>query len=118
EFFRARWDGRVGAAPGHVEASGGAATEWARFYVGTSWMARSLARASRKAPAHGHPCARRRVSLRPELTIRPGTPRWRRRSVLVAIRASVRPSRETHRARLWAMTFRASHAALAPNLPE
>jgi hypothetical protein len=67
------------------------------------------------------PCQRSgrcKVSLRAERVIRPGVRRCRRRRVSVAISVSPSPIRLVQRARLWAVTFKLSQAALAPNFPD
>jgi len=76
-----------------------------------------LLRAVRNAAAQGQFVGRRRCSRRAMCRSRPGTVNRRRRRVVAVAR--LMPARApTARARLWAITASASHAALALNRPE
>ena len=66
----------------------------------------------------GQPLGRCKVRQRAERVSRPAREKKRRRRVLVVITCSPRPMRTVHRARLWAIIWTASQAALAAKRPE
>ena len=81
-------------------------------------IARSRVRAAEKSIAQGQRAGRWSVTRRAERVSRPGRLNKRRRRVLVVTMPARRPILAVQRARLWAMTCTASHAALAANLPD
>ena len=83
-----------------------------------SGKARSLARALLNWFCQGQPWGRCRVRRRALRVIRPAREKKRRLRVLVVATGSPRPMRAVQRARLWAMTWTASQAALAGKRPE
>src|SRR5664280_3497562 len=84
----------------------------------SSGIARSLVRAAAQSTAQGQRAGRCSDTLRAERVSRPARPNSRRRSVFVVTIPSPSPSLAVQRARLWAMTWTASQAALAANLPD
>ena len=80
-------------------------------------MARSRARAAVNSAAQGQRAGRWSVTRRAERVSRPTSPNSRRRRVLVVTIPAPSPSLAVQRARLWAMTWTASQAPLAANLP-
>ena len=83
-----------------------------------SGKARNLARAPLYWVSQGQRwgrCSMRRRALR---VSRPAREKSRRRRVLVVTTPSPRPMRAVQRARLWAITWTASQAALAAKRPE
>ena len=83
-----------------------------------SGRARSLARAFPNWFRQGQSWGRCRVRRRAERVSRPAREKKRRRRVLVVASCSPRPMRVVQRARLWAITWTASQAALAGKRPE
>ena len=83
-----------------------------------SGRARSLARAELNWFCQGQPWGRCRVRRRAERVSRPAREKKRRRRVLVVTSCSPRPMRAVQRARLWAMTWTDSQAALAGKRPD
>lgn len=83
-----------------------------------SGIARSRARAVLNSIAHGQRFGRWSLTRRAERVSRPATANSRRRSVLVVTIPAPRPIRAVQRARLWAITWTASQAPLAANLPD
>ena len=83
-----------------------------------SGMALNRARARLTFSCHGQFLGRWRVSRRAERVIRPARAKTLRRRVLVVTVCSPRPMRAVQRARLWAITWTASQAALAAKRPE
>ena len=81
-------------------------------------MARSRARARLNWVSQGQRCGRCRVSRRAERVSRPARAKNRRRRVLVVTVCSPRPMRAVQRARLCAIVWTASQAALAAKRPE
>ena len=68
--------------------------------------------------SQGQCWGRCRVRRRAERVIRPTRAKTRRLRVLVVTVRSARPMRAVQRARLWAITWTASHAPLAGKRPE
>ena len=101
----ARVGGDVGAVAGVCRQAG-------------SGMVRSRARARLNWVSQGQRCGRCRVRRRAERVIRPARPKKRCLRVLVVTTCSPRPIRAVQRARLWASTWTASHAALAAKRPD
>ena len=83
-----------------------------------SGRARNRARASLNWFSQGQRWGRCKVRRRAELVSRPAIEKKRRRRVLVVTTGSPRPMRAVQRARLWAITWTASQAALAAKRPE
>ncbi len=83
-----------------------------------SGIARSRARARLNFSSHGQRLGRCRVNRRAERVSRPARAKNRRRRVLVVAIRSPRPSRAVQRARLCAIIWAASQAALAAKRPE
>ena len=83
-----------------------------------SGRARNLARARLNWFSQGQRCGRCRVSWRAERVSRPAREKKRRRRVLVVTSCSPRPMRAVQRARLCAITWTDSQAALAGKRPE
>ena len=71
----------------------------------------------RSRPPTASAAGRWSVTRRAERVSRPARPNSRRRSVFVVTIPSPRPIRAVQRARLWAITWTASQAPLAANLP-
>ena len=83
-----------------------------------SGMARSRARARLNFSSQGQRLGRCRVGRRAERVSRPAREKNRRRRVLVVTICSPRPMRAVQRARLCAIVWAASQAALAAKRPE
>ena len=83
-----------------------------------SGIACSRARARLNWFSQGQRRGRCRVRRRAERVSRPAREKKRRRRVLVVTICSPRPMRAVQRARLWAITWAASQAALAAKRPE
>ena len=83
-----------------------------------SGRARNRARASLNWFSQGQRWGRCKVRRRAELVSRPAIEKKRRRRVLVVTTCWPRPMRAVQRARLWAITYTASQAALAAKQPE
>ena len=83
-----------------------------------SGIARSRARARLNCCSQGQRRGRCRVNRRAERVSRPAREKNRRLRVLVVTICSPRPSRAVQRARLCAITWAASQAALAAKRPE
>ena len=116
-------DGGIGHGKAHsrtglVRVGGGVRlfVEWLRHrrcHQAGSGIARSRARARLNWVSQGQRCVRCRVRRRAERVSRPARPKKRRLRVLVVTICSPRPIRTVQRARLWAITWTASQAALA-----
>ena len=101
---------------GGVGLAGGSVAEGCR--QAGSGMARSRARARLNFSSHGQCLGRCRVIRRAERVSRPARAKNRRRRVLVVTIRSPRPSRAVQRARLCAIVWTASQAALAAKRPD
>ena len=113
---------RSGAAgctrvPGGREFGGVGSVADVRRQAGNG-MARSRARARLNCSSQGQRRGRCRVNRRAERVSRPARAKNRRRRVLVVTICSPKPSRAVQRARLCAITWAASQAALAAKRPE
>ena len=82
-----------------------------------SGRARSWTKALLNWFCHGQPWGRCKVRRRALRVRRPAREKQRHRRVLVVITCSPRPMRPVQRAKLWAMTCRASQAPLAGKRP-
>src|SRR5450759_508079 len=101
----------------HADATPGAAAGW-RGRQASSGIARRRARAAANSAAQGQRAGRWSVSRRALRVSRPARANSRRRRVLVVTIPAPRPIRAVQRARLCAMTWTASQAAFAANLPD
>ena len=113
---------RSGAAgctrvPGGREFGGVGSVADVRRQAGNG-MARSRARARLNCSSQGQRRGRCRVNRRAERVSRPARAKKRRLRVLVVTICSPKPSRAVQRARLCAITWAASQAALAAKRPE
>ena len=108
--------------PGWCELRGPSIGRWVgQLQAGRqagSGMARSRAMARVNWVSHGQRWERCRVRRRAERVIRPTRAKTRRLRVLVVTVGSPRPTRAVQRARLCAITWTASQAALAAKRPE
>ena len=100
-----------------VGRSGGEVRRRRRRQEG-SGRARNRSRARLNWFSQGQPLGRCRVRRRALRVMRPAREKKRRRRVLVVAAGSPSPRRVVQRARLWAIVWTASQAALAGKRPE